>query len=114
MEIVLSKHAEDQIKARSVGKINGRVITPLVTRAEVLDAVAEHESEILTGGQHANVIVKKFQGTVVAPDGKSPDKWSNGDHLVAVVDPGTKKICTVMLQRGQQIETRKTQGKLYI
>jgi len=76
--------------------------------------VAEHEKEILEGNSHVRVIVKTFKAVITTQDGKTPDQWSNGDHLVAVCDPSTCKIVTVMLQRQAQVEKARSAGTKYV
>lgn len=114
MKFHLSSHAINQIEARSVGynKRTGEQVT-VATESDVLSKVSKLEDSILAGKVHASVIVKTFDGLVVTRDGKSPDQWSNGDCLVAVCDPHTHKIVTVMLQRKEQVYKRQRQGTPY-
>ena len=121
MKLHFSRHALNQIEARSKGLIFDRdtgkatpLVEPVATQAEVLAKVAEHEKEILAGNSHVRVIVKTFKAVITTQDGKTPDQWSNGDHLVAVCDPSTCKIVTVMLQRQAQVDKARSAGTKYV
>lgn len=90
----LTTHARQQIQKR-----------PVVSDREVLAAVASKASEIAeTDAYEVRVIVKTLPEKVYFPDG------SNGDTVLACVDPDTMNIKTVMLQRSSQVERKRLEG----
>jgi len=93
--IELTLHASEQIQSRGV-----------VTATEVLEAVRRNE-DVISQSQSCQVmvIVKTFSGKICLPDG------SNGDTVLACVDPRTMRVKTVMLQRSSQVERKRAAGE---
>ena len=93
----LTRHAQEQIDTRGV-----------TTGAEVLGAVNRYADEIEnTREWQVKVVVKRLTAKVYLPDG------SNGDVVLAAVDPGSGNVKTIMLQRGSQVE-RKSKDETYL
>jgi len=94
---ILSIHASKQIATRHI-----------TTEEEVLQAVARHSARIQRSrAPEVKVIVRTFRTRIVLNDG------SNGDVVLACVDPQTLVVKTVMLQRSSQVE-RKRQYETYL
>lgn len=71
---------------------------PFATVEEILEAVIRCEPKIhRTKHFEALVVVKRFTHKVVCPDG------SNGNLLIACVQPRDLYIKTIMLQRSEQM-----------
>lgn len=108
----LSRHAISQIKTRGES-------TGLFTVDDVAAACQAAESGIRTckDAQEVRVIVRTVQGTVRLQDGSFgvflPD-GSNGQLVVACVDPRTLTVKTVMLQRVRQAHGHERGGQVYI
>jgi hypothetical protein len=88
----LTFHAIQQILSRKV-----------VDEAAVLDAVNKNGAKIERLGKSHNevrVIVKTLKGRVVCPDG------SNGNLVVACIDPKTQNVKTVMLTNSYQVNEK--------
>lgn len=86
MSANLTLHAKQQIASRAV-----------TTESEVLAAVNRHENAIRSSRAHeVRVVVKVLTASVYLPDG------SNGDVVLACVDPSTVRVKTVMVQRRSQ------------
>jgi hypothetical protein len=95
MSAHITKHAEAQIIDRGV-----------TTTAEVLTAVNAKLSQIRASRTwEVRVIVKRLRVQVFLPDG------SNGDVILACVDPVTLNVKTVMLQRSAQVERKAKSGE---
>ena len=85
--IILTNHAIEQINSRNI-----------CTPDEVLLAVNRHSKEIeKSKAWQVKVIVKSLPRFIYLPDG------SNGDIVIAAIDPGRLTIKTVMLERRSQI-----------
>jgi len=94
---ILSIHASQQIATRRI-----------TTEEEVLQAVARYSARILCSrAPEVKVIVRTYRTRIILNDG------SNGDVVLACVDPQTLIIKTVMLQRSSQVE-RKRQYETYL
>ena len=113
--IQLTKHAKEQIINRSQGDILdrwGQVIGHvgnLVDEQRVLEAVRNKADAIKSASApEVRVTVVRFSAVVQAPDG------SNGDLLVACIDPVEHKIKTVMLQRHEQAEQEDRRKVQYV
>ena len=82
----MSRHAREQLASRAV-----------VTEEEVIDACTKVEGQIASSRDwQAVVVVKTLEQKVSFPDG------SNGDMVVACVDPDSRVVKTVMLRRQEQ------------
>lgn len=85
----LTKHALDQCLTRGFDP------------DEVLSAVQDHEREISrSDAWEVRVVVKVYPVSRYLPDG------SNGDTVIACVNPRTLRITTVMLQRDSQVRRK--------
>lgn len=94
MKVHLGYHAQEQL-------LNRGIATP----DEVLTAVNRVAGRVQSSKcSECRVIVKVFSRQYQLSDG------SNGDVVLACVDPGTLKVKTVMLQRKSQV-IRKSQEK---
>ena len=88
--IRLSAHAESQIIGRQI-----------CTLDEVLSAVNRQADKIENkSAWQVKVIVKILPVRVALPDG------SNGDLVIAAVDPQRQVVKTVMLERRSQVNRR--------
>jgi len=111
--IELTYHAKEQISARREGDVYNflgkhvRHVSNLISEWEVLSACQSREAEIINHSTEVRVIVKQLRVVVTAPDG------SNGDLVVACIDPISRRVKTVMLQRHWQAE-RKSQDIPYL
>lgn len=97
MNARLTYHAREQITSRGI-----------TTDSEVLDAVNQRVDQV-SGSKswEVKVVVKRLEAKVYCPDG------SNGDVVVACVDPKNLAVKTVMLQRAAQV-ARKSQFEDYL
>jgi hypothetical protein len=82
----------------------------VITKEDVQQAINRNEGRILAAKvREVRVIVKRFSRIVHLPDG------SNGDNVVACIDPKARTVMTVMLQRSNQIAAKSRSGDvLYI
>lgn len=116
MNAILTVHAREQIEARKDGDIlaypSGKLIkhvTGVVTPSEVIEVVNAKIPQVKqVRGYEARVIVKILQSIVTCEDG------SNGDVIVACVDPSTLKVKTVMLQRKSQVQRKQEKEQCYV
>jgi hypothetical protein len=94
MDVSLSWHAKDQCKVRGIDP------------REVLATVRGWRREIeRSGAWEVRVVVGFYQVKQVCEDG------SNGDLVLACVDPRNLKIKTVMLQRSSQAYRKQADGE---
>jgi len=93
----MTEHARAQLAARPA----------CGTEREVLGAVDRRCFEISRSNRPEVLVQVKILGTQVAyPDG------SNGDVVLAAVDPRTLKVKTIMLQRSTQVNWKQHTGKV--
>jgi len=111
--IQLTHHAKEQISARAEGDVYNwlgkhvKHVSNLISEWEVLSACESKAAEISAHSREVRVIVKRLRAVVTAPDG------SNGDLIVACIDPIGACVKTVMLQRNSQAK-RKSQDVPYL
>lgn len=104
MDITITKHALDQIESRQEGRAFSRegtflgVVRQVVTVDHVEAAVTQHLKRIQKSkAPEVRLVVRTFKAEVLCSDG------SNGDVVLACIDPQTVTVKTVMLQRSGQV-----------
>jgi hypothetical protein len=91
---VLSKHATERIDGRGI--TSDREVNAVVSSYAA--EIRQHQSEF-----EVRVVVRSLRFKVSLPDG------SNGDLVIACVDPRSLVVKTVMLQRRGQAQRKASQ-----